>query len=138
METHSLINAPCHYHLYCYDRAPWTIILFLSPTFPLPSYYTMDTLPPLLVIALSWTYLLISRLGQDALRTVHCLPYLLTCLTLAPTVLPTRASVPADVHLLCPLCARISSPLPYVSLHLLCTLPDPLTCVTPCPLYALS
>ena len=83
--------------------------------------------PPPLVTALSGL--------TFALRTVHLLPYLLTCLTLAPTVLPTRASVPVDVHPLCPLCARISSPLPYVSLHLLCTLPGPLTYVVPRPLY---
>jgi hypothetical protein len=49
-----------------------------------------------------------------------------------------RASVPADVHPSCPFYARISSPLPYVSLHPLCTLPDPLTCVIPRPLYTLS
>ena len=55
-------------------------LLFSFPysLFPLSYYYcTMDTLPPLLVIALSWTYLLTPRLGQDALRTVHPLPYLL-------------------------------------------------------------
>ena len=65
-------------------------------------------------------------------------PLSITCLTHALTVLPTRASVPANVHPLCPLCARISSLLPYVSLHPLCMLPDPLTCVVPCPLYAFS
>ena len=65
----------------CYDCASWTIIFFhlLSPP-PFPSYCTMDTLPSLLVIALSWTYLLIPRLGQDALRTVHPSPYLLHAL----------------------------------------------------------
>ena len=59
----------------------------------------------------------------------------ITCLTLALTVPPTRASVPADVHPSCPSYAHPSSLLPYVSLHRLCTLPDPLTCVTPHPLY---
>ena len=59
----------------------------------------------------------------------------ITCLTLAFTVLPMRASVPADVHPSCPSYARPSSLLPYVSLHCLCTLPDPPTCVTPRPLY---
>ena len=49
----------------------------------------------------------------------------ITCLTLAFTVLHTRASVPADVRPLCTVHACISSPLPYVSLHLLCTPPDP-------------
>ena len=70
---------------------------------------------------------------------VDCAPSLLsiTCLTLAFTVLHTRASVPADVHPLCTVHARISSPLPYVSLHLPCTLPYLLTCVVPRPLYAL-
>ena len=62
----------------CYDRASWTII-FLS----LLSYYcTTDTLPSLLVTVLSWTYSLIPRLGQDASRTVHLLPYLLHVLPL--------------------------------------------------------
>ena len=98
----------------------------------------MGTLSSLLDTVFSWTYLPILRLGQDALRTVHPPPLSITCLTLAFTVLPTHASVPADVHPWCPLCARISLPLPYVSLHLLCTLPDPLTCVVPRPLYAFS
>ena len=82
-------------------------------------------------------------LPSDTKARTRCLvdcapsPLSITCLTLALTVLPTHASVPADVHPLCPFCARISSPLPYVSLHRLCMLPDPLTCVTPRPLYAL-
>jgi hypothetical protein len=67
--------------LFCYDRMSWTIIFLLSipPSFP-SSYCTMDTLPSLLVIVLSWTYLPIPRLGQDALRTVRFLPYLLHAL----------------------------------------------------------
>ena len=66
---------------------------------------------------------------------VDCAPSLLsiTCLTFAFTALPTRASVPADVHPLCTVPARISSPLPYVSSHPLCTPPYPLTCVVPRP-----
>jgi hypothetical protein len=118
----------------CYDCASWTII-FLLPTLlpPFSSYYTTDTLPLLLVIALSWICPLIPRLGQDALRTVCLPPLSITCLTLALTVLLMRASVPADVHPCVPLCVRISSPLPYGSLHLLCTLSDPLTCVVPRP-----
>ena len=56
-----------------------------------------------------------------------CAPSLLsiTCFTLALTVLHTRASVPADVHPLCTVHACVSSPLPYVSLHPLCTPPYP-------------
>ena len=51
---------------------------FLSSilSFP-PIYCTMDTLPSLLVTALSWTYLLTPRWGQDALQTVRFAPYLL-------------------------------------------------------------
>ena len=46
-----------------------------------PSYYcTTGTLPSLLDTVFSWTYLPIPRLGQDALRTVHPLPYLLHAL----------------------------------------------------------
>jgi hypothetical protein len=72
---------PLHHH--CYDRASWTINFFSPILLPLfPSYCTMDTLPSLLVIALSWTYLLIPRLGQHALRTVCLLPYLLHALPL--------------------------------------------------------
>ena len=94
--------------------------IYLSPS---PIYCTMDTLPSLLVTVLSWTYLLIPRRGQDALRTVRLSPLSITHPTLTPAVPLMRASVPADVHPLCPLYAHISSPLPYVSLHLLCTLP---------------
>ena len=81
---------------------------------------------------------------SDTKTGIRCLvdcappPLSITCLTLALTVPSTCASVPADVHPLCPLCAHISSPLPYVSLHLMCMLPDPLTCVVPRPLYAFS
>ena len=68
----------------------------------------------------------------------RCASYLFTRLTLVATVLLTHASAPADAPPLCIVHACISSPLPYVSLHLLCTPPDPLTCVVPCPLYAFS
>ena len=62
-------------------------------------------------------------------------PLSITCLTLALTVPSTRASVPADVHPLCPSYAPSSSLLPYVSSHHWCAPSNPLTCVTPCPLY---
>ena len=81
---------------------------YFSPLFPLPCL--VDCAPP---------------------------PLSITCFTFALTVLHMRASVSADVHPLCTVHARISSPLPYVSLHLPCTLPNPLTCVVPRPLYAL-
>ena len=48
-------------------------LLFSFHLFPFPPflyYCTMDTLPSLLVMVLSWTYSLIPRLGQDALWTV--------------------------------------------------------------------
>ena len=81
-------------------------------------------------------------LTSDTKARTRCLadcvppPLSITCPIPTLTVPPMRASVPADVHLSCPLCACISSLLLYVSLHLLCTLPDPLTCVVPRPLYA--
>ena len=77
-----------------------------------------------------------TKTGTRCLADCAPPPLSITCLTLALTVPPTRASVPADVRPLCPSYARPSSLLPYVSLHYLCTLPDPLTCVTPHPLYA--
>ena len=50
---------------------------YFSSTYSLPPllllHCTTDTLPSLLVIAFSWTYLPIPRLGQDASRTV-CSP----------------------------------------------------------------
>ena len=69
-----------------------------------------------------------------------CAPFPLSITRPIPTfAVPFMcASVPADVHSSCPLHAHISSPLPYVSPHFLCTPPDPLTYVTPRPLYALS
>ena len=75
-----------------------------------------------------------TKTGTRCLADCAPPPLSITCLTLAFTVLPMRASVPADVHPLCPLCARTSSPLPYVSLHLLCTLPDPLNMCSTTPL----
>ena len=50
---------------------------FFSFTYSLPPplhYHTTDTPLSFLVIALSWTYLLTPRLGQDALRTVRLPP----------------------------------------------------------------
>ena len=120
---------------YCYDRASWTTIFLYFSTSPF-HYCTTNTLPSLLDTVFSWTDLPIPKTGSRCLADCAPPPLSITCLTLALTVPPTRASVPADVHPLCPLCARTSSPLPYVSLHLLCTLPDPLTCVVPRPLYA--
>ena len=61
----------------CYDCASWTLIFLpsISPSL-LPYHCTTNTPPSLLVIALSWTYSPIPRLGQGALRTVRFLPYL--------------------------------------------------------------
>ena len=92
--------------------------IYLSP---FPIYCTMDTLPSLLVMPCG--------LCSSPLLSI-------THLTLTLTIPPTRASVPTDVHLSCPSNARLASLLPYVSLHHLCTLPDPPTCVIPHPLYA--
>ena len=113
--------------------------LFFFHLFPLPSlslllYYGH---PPFA----SCNSLELDLLSDTKART-RCLancalsPLSITCLTLALTVLPTRASVPANMHPSCPSYAHPSSLLPYVSLHHWCTLPDPLTCVTPRPLYA--
>ena len=93
----------------------FSFIYFLSPP-SLLLYYGPLPLP--LDTVLSWIYSLIPRLEQDASRTVHPPPLSITCPTLTLTVPSTRASVPADVHPLCPFCARISSLSPYVSLHL--------------------
>ena len=80
--------------------------IYLSP-FSFPIYCTMDTLPSLLVMPCG--------LCPSPLLSI-------THLTLTLTVPPTHASVPADVHLSCPSDARLSSLLPYVSLHRLCML----------------
>ena len=103
-------------------------LLFFSIYFPslLPlHYHTMDTPLSLLVIALSWTYLLTPRLGQDALRTVrlppiyympyphsYCTPlrvhqYLLMCTLRAPFV-----PVPPHHCLMyhCTFCAQFLTP----------------------------
>ena len=80
-ESWTLTHLCLPFLISCYDRASWTIIFLSSILLPLfPSYYTTDTLPSLLVIALSWIYPLIPRLGQDALWTVRLLPYLLHAL----------------------------------------------------------
>ena len=79
------------------------LLFFFSIPSPLPPYYG-----PLLCLA-------------------DCAPSLLsiTCLTLTPTVLHTRASVPADVHPLCTSHARI--PHRYLMYHrtLCARLPTP-------------
>ena len=85
--------------------------------------------------SLEFNYLLILRLWQDAMQTMHFPLLSMTCLALAPTVPLAHASVPVDVHPLCPSCAHISTPSPYVSLHHLCTLSGLFTCILPCPLY---
>ena len=64
------------------DESVMTMHLGLLFSFHLSSPYctTDPPFPLLLVIALSWTYLLTPRLGQDALRTVRSSPYLLHAL----------------------------------------------------------
>ena len=122
----------------CYDHASWTAIFFPFYSFsPSPSFLLLYYRHPPFAPCNS---LELDSLSDTKARTrclVNCaLPLLsITCLTLTPTVPPTCASVPADVHPSCPSYAHPSSLLPYVSLHHLCTLLDPLTCVTPCPLY---
>ena len=77
----------------------------------------MDTLPSLLVTVLSWTYSLIPRLGQDALRTVHLLPYLLHAL-------PSLSLYHLRVHqylLMCTLCAPFVPTSPHCHLRYHCT-----------------
>ena len=104
------------------------------PFFPLLLYYRHPPVAPCNSLELD-------SLSDTKART-RCLidcalpPLSITCLTLALTVLPMCALVPADVHLSCPSYVRPSSLLPYVSWYHLCTLLDPLTCVIPCPLYA--
>ena len=77
----------------------------------------MDTLPSPLVTTLSWTYPLIPRLGQDALRTVRLLPYLLHAL-------PSPLLYYLRVHqylLMRTLCAPFVPPLcPYLLTAALC------------------
>ena len=122
----------------CYDRASWTLFSFIYPF--LSPYLLYHGHPPF-----APCYRLELDLPSNTKTGTRCLadcvlplPLSITRSILIFAVLLMRASVPADVHPSCPLCARISSPSPYVSLHPLCTLPDPLTCVIPRPLYALS
>ena len=100
-------------------------LLFFLPSILSLLYYG-PTLPSLLVIALSWTYLLTPRLRQDALQTVRFFPYLLHAL---PSLLPyylhahqyllmctLRAlPMPASPHCYlmyhCTVCARYRTPL---------------------------
>ena len=113
----------------CYDRTSWTIIF--HSLLPFASWLLSFTS----CNSLELDYLLISRLGQDALWTVPLLlPLSITCFTLAATVPFTHASVPADARPLCTLYTRISSLLPYVSWHHWCTLSASFTCVLPRPL----
>ena len=113
---------------------------YFSFTYPFPSsiYCTMDTLPSLLVNALSWTHFLTPRQRQDALRTVRFSPYLLH--VLSPPLLYHLC-----VHqylLMCTLRALFMPTSPHRCLMYHCTLCarflTPLTCVIPRPLYALS
>ena len=112
-----MVMAECQ-HSQCYECTSRTIISFtLSPLSPFP----LALWPPSFTSCngLELDYLLIPRLGQDALWTVPLLlPLSITSLTLTFTVPSTCASVPVDVHPLCPLCIHISSLLPYVPLHL--------------------
>ena len=120
----------------CYDCTSWTIIFPSIPLFFSPLlYYGHPPFAP--CYGLELDLLSDTKTGTRCLADCAPLPLSITCVTLTLTVLPTRASVPADVHLLCPSYARLSSLWPYVSLHHLCTLLDPPTCVTPCPLYML-
>ena len=112
-------------------------LLFFFPSILLSLYHcTMDTLPLLLVTVLSWTYSLIPRLGQDALRTVHLLPYLLHALPL-PLLYHLRVH---QYLLMCTLCAPFVPASPHCYLMYHCTFVhaawSPLTCVMPRPLYA--
>ena len=88
------------------------LLFFLSIYSPIlsPCYYcTTDTLPSLLDTVLSWIYHPIPRLEQDALRTVHLLPYLLHALPL-PLLYYLRVH---QYLLMCTLCA------PFVPLRCL-------------------
>ena len=89
-----------------------------SPSFPLPlHYHTMDPPLSLLIIALSWTYLLTPRLGQGALQTVRLLPYLLHALS-------SLLLYSLRVHqylLMCTLCAPFVPVPPHHCLMYHCT-----------------
>ena len=85
--------------------------IYLSP-FSFPIYCTMDTLPSLLIMPCG--------LCPSPLLSI-------THLTLTFTVSPTRASVPADVHLSCPSCYDFS-PLRHTStIFTIGPRPDPLS-----------
>ena len=101
----------------CYDCASWTTTFsFLS----IPHFSSLATVLQVLL------------LRADCAPP----PLSIACLTLAVAIPSTRTSVPTDVHPSCPSYAPLSSLLPYVLSHLWCVLPNPLTCVTPRPLYA--
>ena len=106
------------------DHAPpliMTVRLGLLFSFPplLLLYYGHSSFAP--CNGLELDLLSDTKTGTRCLMDCAPPPLSITCLTLALTVLPMCASVPADVHPLRPLCTHISLLLPYVSLHLLCT-----------------
>ena len=112
--------------------------LLIFFTLPLSSLHVVAA-PLAACNSLELDYLLTPRLGQDASRTVILhLPLSITCFTFTATLPFMHASVPTDARPLCTLCACISSPLPYVSLHRWCTLSAPFTCVLPRPLCLLQ
>ena len=118
----------------CYDHTTWTIIFLSLYLFPPPSfllYYRCFLLTPCNGLELD---LPSDKTGTRCLADCGPTPLSITCLILTPTVPFTRASVPANAHPSCTLCACISSLLPYVSLHHWCTLTAPPTCVLPHPL----
>ena len=118
-----------------YDRVSWTIIfLSIYSALPLSLYYGHPPFAP--CYSLELDLLSDTETGARCLADCAPPPLSITCLTLALTVPSTHASVPADVHPLCPSYALFSSLLPYVSSHRWCALSNPLTCVIPRPLYA--
>ena len=110
-------------------------LLFSFHLFPFPSFPIYGHPPFAPCNSLELDSLSDTKARTRCLADCALPPLSITCLTLTLTVLPTCASVPADMHPSCPSYVHPSSLLPYVSLHRLCTLPNSLTCVTPCPLY---
>ena len=123
-------------HVMTVHLGPYFSFIYFSPS---PIYCTVDTLPSLLVTVLSWTYFLIPRWGQDALRSVRLPnPYLLH-------TLPSPLLYYLCVHqylLMCTLCALFMPASPHrcrMYHRTFCArFLAPFTCVTPRPLYALS
>ena len=85
--------------------------------FPLPLFLYYGHPPFVPCYSLELDLLSDTKTGTRCLADHAPPPLSITCLTLALTVPSTRASVPADVHPLCPPCAHICSLPPYVSLH---------------------